>query len=102
MGLLRDHRGQRAGDAGVPQPCYVCAATITLYTQGSSGHEQRANPSCFGHIILILFSAALCSHQLPSPTPHSVTRPDHTHFLLPSTLPLSHMELDWGYAADHR
>ena len=31
----------------------------------------------------------MCSHQLPSPTPHAATRPAHTHFLLPSTLPFS-------------
>jgi len=44
----------------------------------------------------------LCSHQLPSPTPHPVTFPAHTHFLLPSTLPPFLTEPDLGYAADNK
>ena len=35
-------------------------------------------------------------------TPHAVTHPAHSHFLLPSTLPPFHTEPDWGYAADSK
>ena len=44
----------------------------------------------------------LCSHQLPSPTPHPVTHPAHAHFLPHSTLPPFLTEPDLGASLRNR